>query len=80
MAKPTIRFKGYTEDWEQRKLIDFVDVLDGDRGKNYPTSDDFDISGHTLFLNASNVTNDGFLFQDNQFITEEKSNSMGNGR
>jgi len=80
MAKPTIRFKGYTEDWEQRKLIDFVDVLDGDRGKNYPTSDDFDISGHTLFLNASNVTNDGFLFQDNQFITEEKSNSMGNGK
>lgn len=66
--------------WEQRKLIDLVDVLDGDRGKNYPTSDDFDISGHTLFLNAINVTNDGFLFQDNQFITEEKSNSMGNGK
>ena len=80
MEKPKIRFKGYQEDWEQRKLIDLVDVLDGDRGKNYPTSDDFDISGHTLFLNASNVTNDGFLFQDNQFITEEKSNSMGNGK
>ena len=77
---PKIRFDGYTDDWEQRKLIDLVDVLDGDRGKNYPTSDDFDISGHTLFLNASNVTNDGFLFQDNQFITEEKSNSMGNGK
>ena len=77
---PEIRFSGCTEDWEQRKLIDLVDVLDGDRGKNYPTSDDFDISGHTLFLNASNVTNDGFLFQDNQFITEEKSNSMGNGK
>lgn len=25
MAKPTIRFKGYTEDWEQRKLGDLVD-------------------------------------------------------
>lgn len=24
MAKPTIRFKGYTEDWEQRKLGDLV--------------------------------------------------------
>ena len=77
---PEIRFAGFTDPWEQRKLIDLVDVLDGDRGKNYPTSDDFDISGHTLFLNASNVTNDGFLFQDNQFITEEKSNSMGNGK
>lgn len=79
MSKPKIRFKGYEEDWEQRKLGDLVDVLDGDRGKNYPTSDDFDISGHTIFLNASNVTNNGFLFQDNQFITEEKSNNMGNG-
>ena len=80
MGKPKIRFKGFTEDWEQRKLSDIVDVLDGDRGKNYPTSDDFDDSGHTIFLNASNVTNEGFLFQDNQFITEEKSNSMGNGK
>lgn len=25
MAKPTIRFKGYTDDWEQRKLGDLVD-------------------------------------------------------
>lgn len=54
---PEIRFKCFTEDWEQRKLIDFVDVLDGDRGKNYPTSDDFDISGHTLFLNACQSIN-----------------------
>jgi len=77
---PEIRFAGFTDDWEQRKLGDLVDVLDGDRGKNYPTSDDFDISGHTIFLNASNVTNNGFLFQDNQFITEEKSNNMGNGK
>lgn len=77
---PKIRFDGFTDAWEQHKLSDIVDVLDGDRGKNYPTSDDFDDSGHTLFLNASNVTNEGFLFQDNQFITEEKSNSMGNGK
>ena len=77
---PEIRFAGFTDDWEQRKLGDLLDVLDGDRGKNYPTSDDFDISGHTIFLNASNVTNNGFLFQDNQFITEEKSNNMGNGK
>ena len=59
---------------------DVVDVLDGDRGKNYPVSDDFGENGHTLFLNASNVTGEGFLFQDNQFITEEKSDSMGNGK
>ena len=49
---PNIRFKGFTDDWEQRKLSDIVDVLDGDRGKNYPKETDFDTNGHTLFLNA----------------------------
>lgn len=61
-------------------MEDLVDVLDGDRGKNYPKEVDFDVQGHTLFLNASNVTNEGFSFKTNQYITEEKSNSMGNGR
>ena len=77
---PNIRFKGFTDDWEQRKLSDIVDVLDGDRGKNYPKETDFDTNGHTLFLNASNVTTDGFSFDTNQFISEEKSDSMGNGK
>ena len=27
MAKPKIRFKGYQEDWEQRKLGEVVDCL-----------------------------------------------------
>ena len=80
MNTPNIRFKGYADDWEQRKLSDIVDVMDGDRGKNYPTEADFSEQGHTLFLNASNVTNQGFVFNDTQFITEDKSNSMGNGK
>ena len=39
MAKPTIRFKGYTEDWEQRKLGD-SDKVNGRRIKimNFQTS------------------------------------------
>ena len=28
MGKPKIRFKGFTEDWEQRKLGDVVEFLD----------------------------------------------------
>lgn len=80
MNTPNIRFKGFADEWEQRKLSDIVDVMDGDRGKNYPTEADFSEQGHTLFLNASNVTNQGFVFDDMQFITEDKSNSMGNGK
>ena len=80
MKGPKIRFKGFTGDWEQRKLGTIVDIQDGDRGKNYPTGSDFLSEGHTLFLNASNVTTDGFVFQENQFISKEKSSSMGNGK
>lgn len=29
MAKPTIRFKGYTEDWEQRKLGELAEIVGG---------------------------------------------------
>ena len=29
MAKPKIRFKGYTDDWEQRKFGDLVEKYDG---------------------------------------------------
>lgn len=55
-------------------------VLDGDRGNNYPNRNEFQEIGHTLFLSASNVTTNGFMLDDTQYITEEKSNSMGNGK
>ena len=77
---PALRFAGFSESWEQRKLGDIVDVLDGDRGKNYPSVNEFYENEHTLFLNASNVTKNGFSFQNNQFISEQKSNSLGNGK
>lgn len=44
MAKPTIRFKGYTEDWEQRKFGDYNDLMTG-----YPfESDKFSEDGIKL--------------------------------
>ncbi len=77
---PEIRFAGFTGDWEECKLSEIVNVMDGDRGKNYPKDVDFSEEGHTLFLNASNVTNQGFSFSNMQFITEDKSNRMRNGK
>lgn len=77
---PEIRFPGFTDPWEQRKLNEIADVLDGDRGNNYPNSNEFQEKGHTMFLSASNVTMNGFMFDDIKYITEEKSNSMGNGK
>ncbi|API88053.1 hypothetical protein BKP56_01325 [Marinilactibacillus sp. 15R] len=77
---PEIRFNGFTDDWEQRKLSKVVNVMDGDRGKNYPSKDDFSNKEHTLFLSANNVTKEGFSFKKNQYITEERSNALGNGK
>lgn len=79
-TQPEIRFPEFTDEWEQRKLGEVVLVMDGDRGKNYPSSGDFYEKEHTLFLSAANITKNGFSFDINQYITEEKSNSMGNGK
>ena len=37
--KPGIRFKGFTDDWEQRKLSEFVDKAVDNRGKTPPIDD-----------------------------------------
>jgi len=59
---PELRFAGFADDWEERKLKDISEIIDGDRGKNYPSGDDFKNNGHTLFLSATNVTKQGFVF------------------
>jgi type I restriction enzyme S subunit len=69
------------KEWEVKRLEEFdLDILDGDRGVNYPKADDFFASEHCLFLSASNVTKNGFVFQNMQFITEDKDFILGTGK
>lgn len=77
---PEIRFKGFSGEWNSFSLEEISDVLDGDRGHNYPNGEDLKEQGHTLFLSASNVTKNGFKFDTRQYITKEKSGSLGNGK
>ena len=60
-------------------LNEIAEFIDGDRGKNYPTFDEFSTFGFCLFLNASNVTSSGFNFDSCMFVTEEKDKIMRNG-
>ena len=60
-------------------LGDLVDFIDGDRGKNYPTFDEFTSTGYCLFLKASNVTSTGFNFDNCMFVSEEKDKLMNKG-
>ena len=55
-------------------------IMDGDRGANYPSQNDFSPAGHCLFLNTGNVTTDGFNFSNCAFITAEKDSALRKGK
>ena len=57
-----------------------LQIIDGDRGTNYPNQAEFLAAGHCLFLNAGNVTTTGFRFSDCAFITAEKDASLRKGK
>jgi len=68
------------EDWE---VIDYESmgiIIDGDRGANYPSGNDLKHNGDCMFLNAGNVTKDGFRFNNCEFITFEKDRKLSNGK
>ncbi|HDR4726443.1 restriction endonuclease subunit S [Bacillus cereus group sp. Sample62] len=72
--------KEIPEGWEYVKIEDVFQAIDGDRGKNYPNENDFLSNGHCLFLDTKNVTKKGFSFKKRKFISNEKDNSLRNGK
>ena len=67
--------------WES-KIIENLNVIieDGDRGKNYPKSDDFFESGYCGFLNTGNVAKNGLTLEGLLFITKEKDEILRKGK
>lgn len=63
---PEIRFKGFTDDWEQRKLPEFVSFFNG---LTY-TPDDVEETG-TLVLRSSNVKNGEIVDADNVYVNDK---------
>lgn len=68
------------EEWEVSSLGESVDIIDGDRGANYPNGDDFSTGGYCLFLNTKNVSGDTFDFSNLQFISREKDEMLRKGK
>jgi type I restriction enzyme S subunit len=56
------------------------EIIDGDRGVNYPSQDEFHGEGYCLFLSTKNVRQTGFDFSDCQFITKEKDALLRKGK
>ena len=78
---PELRFPEFDGAWERKKVGEIgINIIDGDRGTNYPNGDDFSNHGYCLFLNAKNVTKNGFVFIENSFITEAKDEILRKGK
>ena len=67
---PEIRFKGFTDPWEQRKLTEFVEFFSG---LTY-TPNDVQENG-TLVLRSSNVSNGEVVDADNIYVNPQVVNS-----
>ncbi|MDR9367325.1 MAG: restriction endonuclease subunit S [Balneolaceae bacterium] len=69
-----------SRDWQVLYLNEIAEIIDGDRGKHYPSSEELRDNGYCLFLNAKNVTKDGFKFSECEFISVEKDNALSKGK
>jgi type I restriction enzyme S subunit len=68
------------EEWDIFNIADAVEIIDGDRGNNYPNGSDFIKEGYSLFLNAKNVCGSNFNFSECQFINKSKDEELRKGK
>ena len=61
-------------------MTEVCEIIDGDRGKNYPKQEEFFEDEYCLFLNAKNVTSQGFNFSERMFITKGKDEVLRKGK
>jgi len=60
-------------------LGEICEFINGDRGKNYPSANDFVNSG-IPFINAGHIQSNKIDFQQMNYITREKFNALGSGK
>ena len=66
--------------WEWVRFLDVFQILNGDRGKNYPSKSKLSTSG-IPFISALNLQNNSVLKDDRLLcLTEEQYNKLGNGK
>ena len=65
---PTIRFKGFTDPWEQRKLGDLATKTFG--GGTPSTEVDAYWDGHIPWIQSSNLSENSFLAEIEKFISD----------
>ena len=76
---PRIRFSGFTDDWEQRKLGEMVEFYNGDRSSRYPNDSDM-VSEGIPFINAGDLVLGRVKLDTANKITEEKYNQLSGAK
>ncbi len=66
--------------WVEKRFGEIFEIIDGDRGVNYPSQNELMPKGYCLFLNTGNVTKAGFNFSNNQYISCEKDILLRKGK
>ena len=82
--KPKIRFKGFTNDWEQCKVRDLINKkliespMDGNHGEKHPKATDY-VEYGIPFLMATDINNGKVDLQHCKFISEAQSLNLDKG-
>ncbi|SDQ31706.1 type I restriction enzyme, S subunit [Streptococcus equinus] len=76
---PEIRFSGFTDDWEQRKVGDHCDMFNGDRSSKYPNAQDM-VSKGIPFINAGDLENGHVNLETCNKISREKYDNLGGAK
>lgn len=71
---------GLPKGWQYVRIGDSIEIIDGDRGVNYPKQEEFFNHGDCLFLNTGNVTKNGFDFTSCSYITNDKDKQLRKGK
>ena len=77
--KPEIRFRGFNEDWEQRKLGEYCEMFNGDRSSKYPGAQDM-VSVGIPFINAGDLEDGHVNLTTANKITREKYDDLGGAK
>lgn len=57
-----------------------LEIIDGDRGSNYPNKNELSSKGYCLFLNTKNIVGDRFVFNETEFIDEKRDSLLRKGK
>ncbi len=68
------------ESWEWVRLKDFIQFINGDRGKNYPSKDKLSESGEIPFISAINIKGTSISNEKLLFLSQPQYDALSQGK